>query len=83
MLGYTRNIKDVVIYGVIIANVSNSCFMSTNGIYESKRPPWINTYALDRLTQSGKLIVLINDFLDGETAETATGLSQRRLTGNK
>lgn len=72
------NIKDVVIYSVMTANVSNSCLMSTKGACDSKTLPWISRNALDRLKQP-QLITVMNDFLDGATADTAIALSRRRL----
>lgn len=77
------NIKEVVIYSVITANVSNSCLMSTKGICDSKTLPWIDRYALERLQAPGKPIVVMNDFIDGHTAELGIVLSQRRLAGYK
>jgi hypothetical protein len=73
------NIKDVVIYSVMTANVSNSCLMSTKGICDSKTLPWIERNALGKLTKGDELILVMNDFLDGHTAETAIGLSRKRL----
>lgn len=77
------NIKEVVIYSVITANVSNSCLMSTKGICDSKTLPWIDRYALERLQAPGKPIVVMNDFIDGHTAEVGIVLSQRRLASYK
>lgn len=77
------NIKEVVIYSVITANVSNSCLMSTKGICDSKTLPWIDRYALQRLQAPGKPIVIMNDFIDGHTAEVGIVLSQRRLASYK
>jgi hypothetical protein len=73
------NIKDVVIYSVMTANVSNSCLMSTKGICDSKTLPWIERNALGKLTKGDELLLVMNDFLDGHTAETAIGLSRQRL----
>lgn len=44
------------------------------GICDSKTLPWTDGYALDRSIQ-GKLIVVMNGFINEGTAETATGLS--------
>ena len=72
------NIKNVVIYSVMTANVSNSCLLATKPACDSKTLPWIRSNALGRLT-SDELIVVMNDFIDGATAETAIGLSKVRL----
>ncbi|KAE9988839.1 hypothetical protein EG327_003202 [Venturia inaequalis] len=77
------NIKEVVVYSAVTANVSNSCLMSTKGICDSKTLPWIDRYALDRLQASGKPIVVMNDFIDGHTVEVGIVLSQRRLGSYK
>jgi hypothetical protein len=72
------NIRDVVIYSVATANVSNSCLMATKAICDSKTLDWIKRNALERLTGEG-LVLIMNDFFDGATAEIGIELSKRRL----
>ncbi|KAF2437124.1 PLC-like phosphodiesterase [Tothia fuscella] len=72
------NIPEVVIYSVVSANTSNSCLLSTKACCDSKTLPWIRRNALRRLTEEG-LIVVMNDFFDGATADVAIGMSRQRL----
>jgi hypothetical protein len=72
------NLKDVVAYSVVTANVSNSCLLATKPICDQKTLPWIRDKALAVLTAS-QLVVLMNDFMDGATVDTAIDLSRKRL----
>jgi hypothetical protein len=59
------NIRDVIIYSVVSANASNSCLLATKALCDNKTLPWIRRNALGKLTEEG-LIVVMNDFFDGE-----------------
>jgi hypothetical protein len=72
------NIRDVVIYSALSADVSNSCILATKPICDIKTLPWIRDNALDRL-QAEQNLVIMNDFFDGATADVAIELSNRRL----
>ena len=72
------NIRDVVIYSALDASVSNSCLMATKPICDSKTLPWIRQNALDKL-RADQLVVIMNDFFDGATADVGIGLSEKRL----
>ena len=72
------NIRDAVIYSALSANASNSCLMATKAICDSKTLPWLREHGLERLAPD-KLIVVMNDFLDGATADVAIDLSSQRL----
>ncbi|KAF2673484.1 PLC-like phosphodiesterase [Microthyrium microscopicum] len=72
------NIRDVVIYSALSADVSNSCLMATKSICDRKTLPWIRNNALDRLKAEQNLVIM-NDFFDGATADVAIELSKRRL----
>jgi hypothetical protein len=72
------NIRDVIIYSVMSANASNSCLLSTKAICDSETLPWVRRNALGKLGPEG-LVVVMNDFFDGATAEVAIGLSRERL----
>jgi len=74
----SQSIKEVLAYSVAASNASTSCLMSTKGSMDMVTLPWIRQNALDRL-QAPQLIVLLNDFIDGATVDTAIELSQRRL----
>jgi hypothetical protein len=74
------NIRDVVIYSALSADVSNSCLMATKPICDSKTLPWIRQHALEKL-QADQLVLIMNDFFDGATADVGIDLSRRRLDG--
>ena len=71
------NLKDAVVYSVLAANTDGSCLMATKPICDSKTLPWImaNAGRLDK----NQLVVVMNDFFDGLTADVAVQWSQRRL----
>lgn len=71
------NIKDVVVYSVLAANADSSCLMATKPICDSKTLPWIKDNA-GRLS-GDELVVVMNDFLDGATADVAIEWSRKRL----
>lgn len=71
------NIPEAVAYSVISANASNSCLLATKPIIDSKTLPWIqqNGGRLD----PNQLVVTMNDFFDGATADVAVEWSRKRL----
>jgi hypothetical protein len=71
------NIPDAVAYSVLAANADSSCLMATKPICDSKTLPWIaaNAGRLD----AGELVVVMNDFFDGATADVAIEWSRKRL----
>lgn len=71
------NIKDAVVYSVLAANADNSCLLATKAICDSKTLPWIvaNAGRLD----GNKLVVVMNDFFDGATADVCIDWSKKRL----
>lgn len=71
------NLPEAVAYSVITANASSSCLLATKPICDSKTLPWIQANA-GRLDQN-QLVVAMNDFFDGATADTAIEWSRRRL----
>lgn len=71
------NIRDAVIYSVLTAGTDNSCLLATKPICDSKTLPWIQANA-GRLVD-GQLVVAMNDFFDGGTADVAVEWSRRRL----
>ena len=75
----STNIRDVIIHSAIDSHASNSCLLSTKAICDSKTLPWIKDHALEKLTNPEGLIVVMNDFFDGATADIAIGLSKKRL----
>lgn len=71
------NIKDAVVYSVLAANASSSCLLATKPICDSKTLPWIvaNAGRLD----ANELVVAMNDFFDGATADVCIDWSKKRL----
>ena len=71
------NISDVVAYSVLAANASSSPMLATKPICDSKTLPWIaaNGGRLD----PNQLVVVMNDFIDGATADVAIEWSKKRL----
>lgn len=71
------NITDVVVYSVLAANADSSCLLATKPTCDEQTLPWImaNAGRLD----GGQLVVVMNDFFDGATADVAIEWSRRRL----
>jgi hypothetical protein len=71
------NIPEAVAYSVLAANADSSCLLATKPLCDSKTLPWI-------MENGGKfiedhLVVVMNDFLDGATADVAVEWSRKRL----
>ncbi len=71
------NIPEAVVYSVLAANADNSCLLATKPICDSKTLPWIRANA-GRL-DGGELVVVMNDFFDGATADVCVEWSRKRL----
>jgi hypothetical protein len=71
------NLPDAVAYSVLAANADSSCLLATKPICDSKTLPWIvqNAGRLD----PGELVVVMNDFVDGATADVAIDWTRKRL----
>lgn len=65
-------------YSVMASNASSSCLTSTKGALDRETLPWIKDNMMESL-QAERLVVILNDFIDGATTDTAGELSQRRL----
>lgn len=71
------NLPEVVAYSVLAANAESSCLLATKPICDGKTLPWIVGNA-ERLDE-GSLVVVMNDFFDGATADVAIEWSRRRM----
>jgi len=71
------NIPDVVAYSVLAANAASSCILATKPMCDSKTLPWIKENG-GRL-HPDQLVVIMNDFVDGATADIAVEWSRKRL----
>jgi hypothetical protein len=74
----SQSIKEVLLYSVVASNASTSCLTATKGMLDPQTLPWIRQNALERL-QAERIIVIMNDFIDGATTDTAVELSRKRL----
>ncbi|KKY35359.1 putative phospholipase c [Diaporthe ampelina] len=72
------NIPKAVVYSVLEAGASTSCLLATKPICDSKTLPWVKDNAL-RACGNNDLVVVMNDFFDGATADVAMELSRQRL----
>ena len=72
------NIPKAVVYSVIEASTTTSCILATKGICDSKTLPWCRDNVL-HTCGTELMVVLMNDFLDGATADVAVNLSRQRL----
>jgi hypothetical protein len=66
------------VYSALAAGASNSCLMATKPVCDSKTLPWIRANLLGKL-QGDQLMLVMNDFFDGCTADVCVDLSRRRL----
>ena len=73
------NIKEVVAYSVLASDTSNSPLAATKAICDQETLTWCRDNVLKNL-QAERAVVIMNDFFDGGTADTAIGLSARRLS---
>jgi len=71
------NVPEAVAYSVLAANASSSCLLATKPICDVKTLPWVMREG-GRLDQE-QLVVVMNDFLEGATADVCVEWSRRRL----
>lgn len=74
----SQSIKEVFVYSLLNAHAATSCLTSTKADLDRHTLPWIRDNALDRLTAE-KLLVVMNDFMDGATTDVVIGLNKRRF----
>lgn len=74
----SQSIKEVLVYSILTANADTSCLTSTKADLDRHTLPWIRDNALARLTRE-RLLVVMNDFLDGATTDIVIGLNKRRF----
>ena len=66
----SQSIKEVLVYSVVSSNAASSCLTSTKGDLDMQTLPWIRANAAKRLRAEGKLLVIMNDFIDGASCDT-------------
>lgn len=72
------NIPRAVVYSVLEASASNSVLLATKPVCDSKTLPWVRDHALEKCGRND-LVVVMNDFFDGATADVSLQLSRHRV----
>ncbi|KAJ4350590.1 hypothetical protein N0V95_004641 [Ascochyta clinopodiicola] len=75
------NIRDVIIASVLDSDVSTSPILATKGVCDSKILPLLRGECGRCLTREESVVVLLNDFFCGATADTAVALCRERMGG--
>ena len=71
------NLPEAVAYSVVAANADSSILLATKPICDAKTLPWVTGNAGSLL--QNELVVMMNDFFDGATADVAIQWSRKRL----
>ena len=72
------NIRDVVVVSALTADTSNSPLLATKAICDRKILPALRDVG-KKLGQESGVLVILNDFFDGATADVAIQLCRERL----
>ena len=72
------NIPKAIVYSVLEAGTTTSCILATKGVCDSKTLPWCRDNVV-RNCGVEPLVVMMNDFIDGATADVGVQLSKVRL----
>ncbi|KAK4149930.1 PLC-like phosphodiesterase [Chaetomidium leptoderma] len=72
------NITKAVVYSILESSVTTSCLLATKGLCDSKTLPWCRDNVL-RACDLDRLVVMMNDWIDGATSHVAVELSRQRL----
>jgi hypothetical protein len=75
------NIKPVVAYSIVSSDASNSPLSATKAICDLQTLPWLKGNVLKKFTAE-KLVVIMNDFFEGGTVDTAVKLSGQRFAAS-
>ncbi|KAL5411272.1 hypothetical protein PMIN06_002010 [Paraphaeosphaeria minitans] len=73
------NIRDVIVASVLDADVSTSPILATKPVCDAKILPLLRGKCGKCLTREESVVVLLNDFFDGATADVAIELCKERL----
>ncbi|KAF2243719.1 PLC-like phosphodiesterase [Trematosphaeria pertusa] len=73
------NIRDVIVASVLDSDVSTSPILATKPVCDSKILPLLRGECGKCLTREESVVVLLNDFFDGATADVAINLCRERL----
>lgn len=73
------NIRDVIIASVLDSDVSTSPILATKPVCDAKILPLLRGDTGKALGREESVVVLLNDFFDGATADVAVALCRERL----
>lgn len=73
------NIRDVIIASVLDNDVSTSPILATKGICDGKILPLVRSETGKKIMGDEGVVVLLNDFFDGGTADVAINACRERL----
>lgn len=73
------NIRDVVVVSVLDSDVSTSPLLATKAICDNKILPLLRGETGKNLIKEESVVVILNDFFDGGTADVAIGLTRKKL----
>ena len=73
------NIRDVIIASVLDSDVSTSPILATKPVCDHKILPLLKGEVGRKLMGKEGVVVILNDFFDGATADVAVGLCRERL----
>lgn len=73
------NIRDVIVASVLDSDVSTSPILATKPVCDAKILPLLRGECGKCLTREEGVVVLLNDFFDGATADVAVELCRERL----
>ncbi|ORY04123.1 PLC-like phosphodiesterase [Clohesyomyces aquaticus] len=73
------NIRDVIVASVLDSDVSTSPLLATKPLCDAKILPLVRGEVGQALGREDGLVVVLNDFFDGATADVAIGLCRQRL----
>jgi hypothetical protein len=75
----STNIRDVIIASVVDSDVSTSPILATKPVCDNKILPLLRGDTGRNLTREDGVMVVMNDFFDGGTADVAIGMCRDRL----
>lgn len=75
----SQSIPEVLVYSVVASNAATSCLSSTKAMGDMRTLPWLRANMNQRL-KAERTIIIMNDFIDAATCETAIDLSAERLS---
>jgi hypothetical protein len=73
------NIRDVIVASVLDSDVSTSPILATKPVCDGKILPLLRGDMGKKLTSEESVVVILNDFFDGATADVAIELCEERL----